>query len=182
MSSRATPTADDQQRREQADADDEDDERRDEGQDRPVVGVGRQGVQGGRLGGRPAAAPRPAARPRAARRRPACRRPPTRSLLFVPQRTLAADPRQRREVVVRRRRGRGPLERPGVPGVVAGRLARRAGCCTMLTKSSMTTAHADDVAADRRDQVERVPAEVRARRCRRAAACPACRGRTSGRR
>src|SRR5262245_3058769 len=37
----------------------------------------------------------------------------------VPERAAAAHHRQRLEVVLRRRRGRGPFERPGVPGVIA---------------------------------------------------------------
>src|SRR3989441_5528127 len=39
----------------------------------------------------------------------------------VPERAAAAHHRQRLEVVLRRRRGRGPFERPGVPGVIARR-------------------------------------------------------------
>src|SRR5499427_7389575 len=39
----------------------------------------------------------------------------------VPERTAAAHHRQRLEVILRRRRGRGPFERPGVPGVIARR-------------------------------------------------------------
>src|SRR5215831_654051 len=37
----------------------------------------------------------------------------------VPERAAAAHHRQRLEVVLRWRRGRGPFERPGVPGVIA---------------------------------------------------------------
>src|SRR5579884_2216355 len=42
-------------------------------------------------------------------------------MLEVPEGAPAADGRQRREVVRRRRGGGGPLQRPGIPGVRAGR-------------------------------------------------------------
>src|SRR5262245_22297665 len=41
----------------------------------------------------------------------------------IPQRTAAPHLRQDLEVVFRRRRGRGPLERPCVPGIIASRLS-----------------------------------------------------------
>src|SRR5262245_55893718 len=44
-------------------------------------------------------------------------------VLQVPERPAAADGRDRLEVVTRRRRRRGPLQRPGVPRVVARRSA-----------------------------------------------------------
>src|SRR5580704_18998153 len=42
----------------------------------------------------------------------------------VPQRAAAADYRRRRKVVLGRRRSRRPFERPRVPGIVTGYIAR----------------------------------------------------------
>ena len=54
----------------------------------------------------------------------------------VPQRPAAADGRDLLEVVGRRRRGRRPFQRPGVPRIVAGRLARIAATRRTLRRRS----------------------------------------------
>ena len=77
-------------------------------------------------------------------------------MLQIPQRPAAAHHRQRREVVGGRRRGRRPLERPGVPRIVARRLARGAASTTTFTTK---TAIADGLErhADRRRSGSRSP-------------------------
>ena len=173
ISSRATPTADTSSVVSRPMPTTTDGQRGEDGQLGPVVGVRRLG-----RGGRPPRRPS-----RSQRRLPVAGDAPA-----TPARLAACLASQSGrslcttgsvgEVAVRRRRARGPLEGPGVPGVVAGRLADQRRLRTMLT-TKRTMRGADDVGADRRDQVERAPAEVRRRRCTGAAACPARRARTS---
>ena len=94
-------------------------------------------------------------------------------VLQVPERAAARRHRDDLEVVGRGRRGRGPLERPGVPRVVAGRSRRARSDRRCWQRRS---AIADDLEwhAERGRRGSRSPSRGPARRCRCAAASRAC--------
>src|SRR5262249_12265635 len=74
-------------------------------------------------------------------------------MLQIPQRTATGDCRNRSEVVCRRWRAHGPLERPGVPRVVAGPRAFPVGDDQVRHEDQQ--ADGLDECTDRNDQVER---------------------------
>src|SRR5262249_29676832 len=61
-------------------------------------------------------------------------------MFHVPKRTPALYLRNGREVVFRRRRRRGPLERPGIPWIASGVLTREYDQSRLATKAKMPAA------------------------------------------
>ena len=89
-----------------------------------------------------------------------------------PTAARAGDDRDAREVVGRRRRGRRPLERAGVPGIVAGDVARARALRIDVDDEEQRSSAPARTAPTVDEQVQVAPAHLRLDRCRRAAACP----------
>src|SRR5271167_5220737 len=80
-------------------------------------------------------------------------------VLHIPQRTAASYLGLNREVVLGRRRSRGPFKRPCIPWVITRLLASEVGHKHVIGKDQ--NCDSLDHASDRDDQVESVPAPVR---------------------